>query len=322
MNWLSPGKTAAVVVTLDDLAPHKQEHGADFGGNGESGQLRFLQRLLKEVPWLRITGFVIPDTTFAGHNPTRRWIKHLPKSMQDRVWASKPIWPGTYQLDKFPEFARLLNSVPRMEYALHGLHHAHRGLLAGHEYQSQSWRSIQQNLAEGCCILTRSGLKWVRGFCPPYFATPPNLVAALEHMGFDYLMSSRDLFTEVRQDAKSNMSGLKNVDLYRPQLLRNGLVHIPTNFQATSTRQRAFDIIEVGGLLSVKIHMSKITFGYTALDGLDDLYVNYLSSLFHELRYRYGNSIWWTTPQELARQTRFHAHEPQSLENLVRVSGQ
>ncbi len=307
MNWLAPGKTAAVVVTLDDLAPHKKEDGADFGGDGESGQLRFLCRLLKEVPWLRITGFVIPDTTFVGHNPTRRWVKYLPESMQDRVWGSKPIRPGTYRLDKYPEFVWLLHSVLRMEYALHGLHHAHPGLLTGHEYQLQSSWDIQRNLAEGSSILTRSGLKWVRGFCPPYFATPPNLVTALEDMGFDYLMSSRDLFTEVRLDAKSNMSGLKDVDLYRPQLLRNGLVHIPTNFQATSTRRRAFDIIEAGGLLSVKIHMSKITFGYTALDGLDDLYVNYLSSLFHELRYRYSDSIWWTTPLELARQTRFHA---------------
>lgn len=308
MSWLVPGKTAAVVVTLDDLAPHTHEDGADFGGDGERGQLRFLRRLLQEVPWLQVTGFVIPDTTFAGHNPTRRWVKHLPTSMQNRVWGSKPIRPGTYRLDKFPAFVWLLNSVPRMEYALHGLHHAHRGLLAGHEYQSQNWWEIRHNLAEGCSILTRSGLEWVRGFCPPYFATPPNLVMALEDMGFEYLMSSRDLCTEVREDAKSNMSGLQDMDLYRPQLLRNGLVHIPTNFQATSTRQRAFDIIEVGGLLSVKIHVSKVTFGYTALDGLDDLYVNYLSSLFHELQYRYGNRIWWTTPRELARQTRDHMY--------------
>jgi hypothetical protein len=39
---------------------------------------------------------------------------------------------------------------------------------------------------------------------------------------------------------------------------------------------------------------------YTHLDGVDDLYMNYLDRLFDDIEVRYGETINWTTLGQLA----------------------
>ena len=78
------------------------------------------------------------------------------------------------------------------------------------------------------------------------------------------------------------------------------LMHISTNFQATSAAERAFDILDAGGVLSIKAHITKNVPGHTHLDGVDDLYMNYLDRLFEDIEVRYGETINWTTLGQLA----------------------
>ena len=96
------------------------------------------------------------------------------------------------------------------------------------------------------------------------------------------------------------MSGLRGVSMLFPERIAPNLLHISTNFQATSAPERAFDILDAGGILSIKAHITKNVPGHTHLDGVDDLYMNYLDRLFDDIEQRYGDAIDWTTLGRLA----------------------
>jgi len=96
------------------------------------------------------------------------------------------------------------------------------------------------------------------------------------------------------------MSGLSGVSMLFPERIAPNLLHISTNFQATSAPERAFDILDAGGILSIKAHISKNVPGHMHLDGVDELYMNYLDRLFDEIEQRYGDTIDWTTLNQLA----------------------
>ena len=96
------------------------------------------------------------------------------------------------------------------------------------------------------------------------------------------------------------MSGLSGVSMLFPERIAPNLLHISTNFQATSAPERAFDILDAGGVLSIKAHITKNVPGHTHLDGVDDLYMNYLDRLFDDIEQRYGDAVEWTTLGRLA----------------------
>jgi hypothetical protein len=96
------------------------------------------------------------------------------------------------------------------------------------------------------------------------------------------------------------MSGLNGASMLFPERIAPRLLHISTNFQATSAPERAFDILDAGGILSVKAHISKNVPGHTHRDGVDRVYVNYLDRLFGDIEQRYGDAIEWTTLGQLA----------------------
>jgi hypothetical protein len=107
------------------------------------------------------------------------------------------------------------------------------------------------------------------------------------------------------------MSGLAGASLIAPTWIMTSdtepeaaLVHITTNFQATCTLERALQIIDAGGLLSIKAHIFKSGGGITLADGLDEAYINYLDLLFRELERRYGERLWWTSHAEIANRCR------------------
>ena len=91
------------------------------------------------------------------------------------------------------------------------------------------------------------------------------------------------------------MSGLGGLPLFAPSFIKEGrLLHIPANFQATSAPERAFDIIEMGGLLSIKAHI-----GEGMLDSVTKLYMNYLDSLVCRIEDRCGDDVRWMSMGEI-----------------------
>jgi hypothetical protein len=298
-TWLPAGKSAAVCFSIDDVHPAKSTDAYEAGGDLGKGALGLVERLLEKHPALKVTLFTTPDWREISPVPTRKWLARIPV-VRDHAFLTPILPSGTMRLDRHPEFVAYLKSMPRTEVGLHGLHHIHTGHKIMIEFQEQSAATCSTMLQRGLEIFREAKLEPVMGMTPPGWNAPAPLLDAMGRNGFKFVGSARDLFTPVTPGAVTAMSGLRGVPLYAPVVLDNGLVHIPTNFQATSPKERAFDIVEMGGLLSVKAHIVKYASGYPALDGIDELYCNYLDSLFTLLEQKYGDRIWWTSMSELA----------------------
>lgn len=316
-GWLPPGKCAAVCFSVDDVHPATSRDEFDAGGDLGHGALGRLERLLERHPRLRVTLFVTPDWRLRRLVPTRRWLTRIPLLRDYIHWA--PLNPpGHFRVDRFPDFVTYLNGLPRTECAVHGLHHAHPGPRMAVEFQRQSRGECRARLEEARRIFAAARLRHVQGFAAPAWSTPPALCDALSDAGFHFITSARDLETPVTETARTAMSGLLGASLIHPVWVRRAhagarprdtarrypLVHMTTNFQATSTIARARAIVEAGGLLAIKAHIFKNGGGLTMLDGLDDAYCEYLSRLWEELDRSYGDALWWTSLAEVAGRCR------------------
>jgi predicted deacetylase len=304
-DWLPAGKQGAVCFSVDDVHPATASDEYEAGGDLAGGALGRLERLLDRHPRLRATLFVTPDWRLQHLVPTRRWLTRIP-GIRDLVhWA--PIRrPGHFRVDRFPAFVAYLNGMSNIEIALHGLTHTHPGERMAVEFQQQNRSECRELLRAATAIFDAGGLRHVPGFQAPAWNAPPALCEALCDEGFRFLCSARDVRTTVGAGARTVMSGLVGASLIAPTWIMHerALVHITTNFQATSTIERAIEIIDAGGLLSIKAHIFKSGGGITMADGLDDAYINYLDLLCRELDRRYGQRLWWTSLCEVADRCR------------------
>ena len=307
--WRPAGKTAAVCFTIDDVHPTA---GTDSQRIGEAARdaLGHLEWLLARHPLLHATLFTTPDWRSRGVDVTRPTWQQIPGL---RRWAyAAPVLPrGMLRLDQHPQFVAYLRSLPRVEFALHGLHHVRRGPRQIAEFYRCSRAKCLRILRDALQIVGEAGLPIVRGLTPPDWHAPPALLKAMADLEMAFVASARDLQTPVSPDACSRGSGLAGMSLIHPERLPYGrLVHFTTNFQATSAIQRAVDILDHGGLLSVKAHLLKRFGSYQALDGLDRGYVEFLDRVFATIENRYGAAVWWTTMGEIAARL----HEADAVE--------
>jgi hypothetical protein len=298
IHWYRPGRSAAVVMSIDDIFPGTSQSAYEAGGDLEEGALGHLLWLLDRHPKLQLTLFVTPDWRRISAGPDRFW-RHVPW-LRDRVYLAKTLPKGTMDIRNHPEFVAFLNAMPRTEIAIHGLHHVNRGPSVSVEFERQDRAACTAMLAEALNIFDESGLRRVRGFQPPGWTCSLALQQACRDVGIEWVMSARDIVTPVSKNAKTAMSGLSGVSMLFPERIAEGLLHISSNFQATSAPERAFDILDAGGILSIKAHITKNVPGHTHLDGVDHLYMNYLDRLFGDIEERYGDTIEWTTPGRLA----------------------
>ena len=300
LDWKPPGKKAAICFTIDDIHPARSTDYYEAGGDLEKGALGLVKWLLDRHPQLKVTLFTTADWREISPVPTRKVLASIPQ-VRDKFFLAKRWKKGTMNLENHPEFVRFLNNMERAEIGFHGLYHVHKGLKIPVEFQDQSEKEFKKIIEEMINIFESSGIHHVKGICPPGWNAPDALLDQLIEHDFDFVASARDIFTEVSKDARTNMSGIKEEPLIYPSRIRNQkIIHIPTNFQANSTVQRAKEIVENSGLLSIKAHIIKQIFGYTAIDGVDELYMNYLDVLLTNLENEYGNNLWWTSMGEIA----------------------
>ncbi|MCH3883140.1 MULTISPECIES: DUF2334 domain-containing protein [Tenacibaculum] len=300
LNWLPKGKKAAICFTIDDIHPGKSSDFYEAGGDLDKGSLGYVQRLMDKHPKLKTTLFTTADWREISPVPTRKLAAKIP-FLKDKMYLAKVLKKGTMALDKHPEFIKFLNNETRFEIGLHGLHHIHKGEKLPQEFQNQTEEEFDIILKKMLKIFDDSGIKYVKGICPPSWHAPDKLQNQLIKNDIKFVASARDIFTPISEDAKTNMSGLKDLPLIYPtQIKNNKLIHFPSNFQATSKPERAFEIIENRGLLAIKAHIIKNANGMIALDGVDQLYMNYLDVLLTEIEGKYGDDIWWTTMGEMS----------------------
>jgi len=316
-GWLPSGKKAAVCFSIDDVHPAGSADAFDAGGDLGRGALGRVERLLERHPQLRLTLFVTPDWRRMDLVRTRRWLTRVPL-LRERIHWAPLASRGRFRIDRFPDFVTYLNALPRTDCAVHGLHHAHPGPRLAMEFQEQSRSKCRALVQEARRIFVSAGLRHVPGFAAPAWNAPPALCAALSDADFRFVASARDLDTPVSEAARTAGSGLRGASLIQPTWVAcvstheradakatvRRLVHFATNFQATSTIERARAIVEAGGLLFIKAHVFKTGGGITMRDGLDDDYCAYLDWLWRELDRRYGDTLWWTSLEEVTNRCR------------------
>jgi hypothetical protein len=300
--WLPAGKTAAVVLSIDDVHPATSSDRYEAGGDLEAGALGRLTALQRRHPRLKATLCVTPDWRLDSLVPDA-WPRRLPW-LGHRVHWMRRHPKGRFRLDRHLEFAAWLNRLERCEIVPHGLTHSHAGPRYAVEFQEQSLRECKAVILESIRIFESAGVRLARGFVPPAWEAPPALLGALGELGFHFVSSARDIATPIAPDAVTSMSGLKGVSLIHPQIVGRALVHLTCNFQATSRWERACEILDAGGVLHVKAHVFKAAGGHVMLDGLDDAYGNYLDLLFSMLERRYGERLWWAHLSEIAARMR------------------
>jgi Uncharacterized protein conserved in bacteria (DUF2334) len=303
-RWLPAGKCAAVCLSVDDIHPASSHDGCEAGGDLGSGALGRLVELQRRHPQLQVTLCVTPNWRLDSLRPDLPLLRHIPWLKQHVHWARRHP-ADRFRIDRHPQFVAWINALSRCEVVPHGLTHSHAGERFAVEFQEQSEAQCAGLVQQSLDLFDAAKLKYVRGFVPPAWNAPPALIAALSTSDFHFLSSARDLRSDVHPRAKTAMSGLQGVSLIHPQFVGKArLVHVTSNFQATSPFARACEIVDHGGVLHIKAHVFKSGRGHTMLDGLDDLYVNYLDLLFMHLEQRYGNGLWWAKLSEIAQQYR------------------
>jgi predicted deacetylase len=96
-----------------------------------------------------------------------------------------------------PEFVAFLNSIPRTEIAIHGLHHINRGYSVSAEFQYQERATCASMLTQAIQIFEESGLRYVRGLQPPGWNCGLELQQACRDVGTEWVASARDIQTPV-----------------------------------------------------------------------------------------------------------------------------
>jgi hypothetical protein len=299
-NWLPPGKRAAVCFTIDDVHPGKSLDAYEAGGDLDRGALGHVAWLLERHPELRVTLFVTADWRETSPAITRHIAARIPV-VRDSIFLAETLPVGTMRLSRHPHFVAYLRSLPRTDVALHGLYHIHKGPRIAAEFFGRSRAECTAMIARAIEIFREANLPYSPGMCPPSWDLSQDLAEAMVENGLIFVASGRDIRTAVSADSVNAMSGLRGVSLIYPERFQQGrLIHFTTNFQATSPMDRAIQIVEMNGLLAIKAHIVKNACGHIALDGLDELYRNYLDLVFSELERRYGESLWWTSMAEIA----------------------
>jgi Uncharacterized protein conserved in bacteria (DUF2334) len=289
MTWLPDSKRAAVCFSVDDV------HPAPAAGEA----LRHVRWLQERHPRLRVTLFTTADWRTRDPYPTRRLLRRIP-IVRDRVFTVAAHRRGTFRLDRHEAFCVMLRAWPGAELALHGLHHLRTGLRPVQEFTGRSRAQCRAAIEASMRVFERARLPFAPGMAPPGWHATPELLSAMRAAGLTFVASARDLDTPVTPHALANGSGLRGVSLVRPQRIESGLVHFPTNFQATSPVERALAILECGGLLSVKAHLLAESGSYRALDGLTAAYRDYLDRVFCAIEERFGDDVWWTSMGQMS----------------------
>ena len=298
-GWLPPGKTCAICFSVDDVHPGRSADIFEAGGDLDRGVLGRVQRLAGRHVELRTSLCVTADWRARSPYPTRRLLAATPV-LARRSFLAGRLPRGTMRVDRPPGFGAFLKSMARVEIVPHGLHHIQRGPYPVREFENASYRQSLAALASVDRIMAAAGLEPAPGHVPPGWEASSEFRRAMMARGLRFIVSARDIRTPIRADAVAAMSGLAGQPLIFPGMTEEGLVHIPVNFQATNGPERAFAILESGGLLSIKAHVARRVGRYTALDALDEVYCNYLDSLLAGCKARFGERIWWPSLTEVA----------------------
>lgn len=245
-------------LNLDDIHPESSAQSTDCGGDMDAGVFGLLRQLWRRFPGVKVTLFVTPDWI-----DRRQPLWSRLRGRNTRTWP-----PGTFRLDRHPEWCRWLSALPNTEIAMHGLHHFSETGFHSQEFTHLGYEESLRRLREAEEIFRRSGLRHSRGFRPPGWGISPGLVRALREMGLDYVALTGDVASPIAPGARGSETGIPGLSLLGPDRWE-GLVNLPQNWDiARSTVERGLDIARAGGLISAKGHIASRYDGESIDNGL------------------------------------------------------
>ncbi len=307
---------ASLIIGIDDVHPESSIIGSDCGGDLEKGVLGLLLKFVENNPEVKVTLFVTPNWQFLPQIRGLARIQLLLEKIGAKhvaVWMGKLLvkkWPDDYyRLDKdlykvWCDFINDLVKTGNFEIGIHGLTHFNLLIRHSAEFYNLSKENCIKKLESAEMIMSNAGLIFVKGFSPPGWGINQNLLNALLVRDYLYCASSIDIQTPVFPGALCRGSGLQEILLYQPTILRRGqkrIALIPRNFDiARSDFSRALKIASLDGVISIHAHIENEYHGILLGNGINLKNLHRLEKLIKILKEEKRMNINFVTFGELA----------------------
>lgn len=275
---------------LDDFCVKTKKNAEyDYGGDPRAGAGKSFLDLMRQLPQVKTTLFMIPDPLFIKDNHYNHAVHP-----QGKYSCANPRYEAWVQWITSSQFTR------RHEIAQHGYHHLQtdvRGVLPYCEFEFKDEPSALAAITGGNNLMRQIGIE-AAGFKPPTWSVGHNadfgLVKALKRIPFQYVCLS------------SPVSGL-NWDIKRVSNIYptyyQGLLNIPQNINLNwpmEKIQRVVDgIVSRNGVITLQAHFN--TQDDWMSDGLGEGNNKKIAQIVRYLETKYPRKIWFAQLQEVAR---------------------
>lgn len=300
MIWPN-GKQAAFCLAVDDVRPEgsKDEEGLDFGGDMDQGNFRFLNQLVEQYPYLKMTLFVPVDCTEKSvHSnwktlskldsivtPLARLSPSLAKSTKSVVVKKRSYPRGTFRLTnlRHQTWCKWLSSKVEsgnFEVAPHGLNHD--AGFSSMEFVGLSEDETLSRLLEMEYVFDNSMIPYVKGFRPPGWGANEHLPKVLGNLGYKFYAAYHSFDLSWSEGSKVS---------------EFGFVSFCANCNMSNSPQRTLEMISSGDLVLFQTHIMTTCFG---VEHVSNRFVKVLSRLLDEIELRYHDDVWFATLGEIS----------------------
>jgi len=313
------GFAAALAIGVDDIHPESSRAGFDCGGDLDAGRLGMLVEFLERYS-LKATLFVTPSHTYRPqilgterlHN-LLRMISSRTESTVDNIFSRLVI--KTFDIHKFDitneehkGFVTYLKGLVErgiIEIGIHGCFHFHKFPPYSAEFKQLNERHARERIETATSKFLKAGLPFLKGFAPPGWGVNESLLKVLCEEGFKYIAGSGDFSKPMNNRyVLSKEAGLKGVPIVFPSTIMERLVNIPRNWTPSrNDPERALKIIDLGGLVSVHMHVEDRYYRSYLGNGISPDNIIRLEKLIDSIENIYGKNgyVWFTAYGEIVR---------------------
>lgn len=308
------GFKAALAIGIDDAHPESSLDGSDCGGDLDAGALGLLRNFLEKYSNLKATLFVTPCHIFLPqimgverlHSIIRVSLRRKGREIDNicHRFLIKKIDAPKFDIDRnvfFSRYLRSLTAAGQIKVGIHGCFHFHSIPPYASEFRYLDEKEASRRIKLAIYKMTIANVPFVKGFSPPGWGVNKTLLKVLDNEEFSYIAGSADFSTPITRNSNSMEAGLKNISLVFPSLVTSRLVNVPRNWTLHNNLKRALKILDLGGLLSIHMHVENEYHGSFLGNGITAKNVSKLERLIDIIISEYGKSIWFSTFDEVAR---------------------
>jgi peptidoglycan/xylan/chitin deacetylase (PgdA/CDA1 family) len=305
-------RNSAIVIGIDDVHPESSKDGSDCGGDLDKGALGRLENFLQSYTKVKVTLFVTPCHIFLPQLPFierfHKIVRAIFGNLSDQIFHRffiKTFEPTKYDIEKSEAFNLYLKSLVRkkqIEIGVHGCFHFNNIPPYSAEFKYLNKTETHKRVKIACKKLAKTGIPFVKGFAPPGWGVSRALLEVLAEEGFIYIAGSADFKSPIYLKAISNEAGIKGVSLIFPTRIYSNLINIPRNWTPhRNDLERGLRIVQLGGLLSVHMHVENDYHGVSLKNGLTEQNLKKLGKLIDAIEDTFGDSVDFLTFSEVIK---------------------